>query len=147
MRKMCRSASYNTVHEIRQTKPKCANCEEMHPANYRGCKVAKRLQEIRNAKSRPNKGSSQSKKPMKEERRTIKTNVISTSREDKRELTYAQIANNNIGSNSDRQNSTISNKTEQILQRLLKSIELINKRLDRELGKKGNGGAGSNKVK
>lgn len=27
---------------------KCANCGEAHPASYRGCEVAKRIQKIRN---------------------------------------------------------------------------------------------------
>lgn len=30
------------------TQPKCANCSENHPANYRGCEVAKKFQAIRN---------------------------------------------------------------------------------------------------
>lgn len=113
-----------------QTEPKCANCGETHPANYRGCKVAKRLQEIRNAKDKANKGSRQNKKTLKEEERTVKTNTISTPSENKGELTYARITNNNIESNRDKQNSTVNNETEQIIKQILKSIELINKRLD-----------------
>jgi hypothetical protein len=31
--------------------PKCVNCGEGHPANYRGCVVAKELQKIRNKKA------------------------------------------------------------------------------------------------
>ena len=30
--------------------PKCVNCGEAHPANYRGCVVAKELQKLRNQK-------------------------------------------------------------------------------------------------
>jgi hypothetical protein len=30
--------------------PKCVNCGEGHPANYRGCIVAKKLQKIKNKK-------------------------------------------------------------------------------------------------
>jgi hypothetical protein len=31
--------------------PKCVNCGEGHPANYRGCIVAKELQKIKNKKA------------------------------------------------------------------------------------------------
>ena len=37
----------------RQTVPKCINCKEAHPANYRGCVVAKELQKRRNAILKP----------------------------------------------------------------------------------------------
>lgn len=40
--------------------PKCVNCLENHPANYRGCEVAKQLQKIRNSKETgKNKNKSQ----------------------------------------------------------------------------------------
>lgn len=29
----------------KNTPPKCVNCKEQHPANYRGCKIAKELQQ------------------------------------------------------------------------------------------------------
>ena len=32
----------------KDTPPKCVNCGEAHPANYRGCIVIKELQKIRN---------------------------------------------------------------------------------------------------
>jgi hypothetical protein len=32
-----------------QSHPKCVNCGEAHPANYRGCVVAKELQKIQNS--------------------------------------------------------------------------------------------------
>ena len=34
--------------------PKCVNCGECHPANYRGCLVAKELQKLRKLKQTPN---------------------------------------------------------------------------------------------
>jgi len=37
--------------------PKCCNCGMGHPANYRGCMVAKELQKIKDAKSKPNRPS------------------------------------------------------------------------------------------
>jgi len=37
----------------RQMEPKCINCKEAHPANYRGCVVAKELQKRRNAILKP----------------------------------------------------------------------------------------------
>lgn len=38
--------------------PKCCNCDEQHPASYRGCVVAKELQKLRNQKiSRANKAA------------------------------------------------------------------------------------------
>jgi len=44
---------HNTVSctKTRETPPKCYNCGENHPANYRGCIVAKELQALRNKAS------------------------------------------------------------------------------------------------
>lgn len=44
-------AGKHFTKECRQNKstpPKCVNCDEMHPANYRGCVVAKTPQKRRN---------------------------------------------------------------------------------------------------
>ena len=43
----------------RNEPPTCVNCKERHPANYRGCEVAKELQKIRNLRKKTgNKKSS-----------------------------------------------------------------------------------------
>ncbi|ODM89280.1 RNA-directed DNA polymerase from mobile element jockey [Orchesella cincta] len=42
-----------------QAPPKCCNCGEAHPANYRGCAVAKKLQELRDKKNPVKKNNSQ----------------------------------------------------------------------------------------
>jgi hypothetical protein len=39
----------------KDTPPKCYNCGENHPANYRGCVVAKELQALRNKATIPRK--------------------------------------------------------------------------------------------
>jgi hypothetical protein len=39
----------------KETRPKCYNCEENHPANYRRCVVAKELQALRNKAINPMK--------------------------------------------------------------------------------------------
>jgi len=39
----------------KEVPPKCYNCGENHPANYRGCVVAKELQALRNKAANPTK--------------------------------------------------------------------------------------------
>jgi PAX-interacting protein 1 len=39
----------------KEVPPKCYNCGENHPANYRGCAVAKELQALRNKAANPTK--------------------------------------------------------------------------------------------
>lgn len=43
----------------RQTTPKCINCGGSHPANYRGCEVAKELQKRRKQVMKPRKQKAQ----------------------------------------------------------------------------------------
>lgn len=38
--------------KTKEQKPKCVNCGENHPANYRGCYVAKELQKLKNQKNK-----------------------------------------------------------------------------------------------
>lgn len=45
-----------------KTKPKCANCGDAHPASYRGCEVAKRLQKIRNEATKKNQSKTKENK-------------------------------------------------------------------------------------
>lgn len=48
-----RCAGKHLTRECKKSKdgsPLCANCHENHPANYRGCEVAKTLQKRRNYK-------------------------------------------------------------------------------------------------
>jgi hypothetical protein len=46
------AGKHSTKHctKTKEQEPKCVNCGENHPANYRGCYVAKELQKIRNKK-------------------------------------------------------------------------------------------------
>lgn len=45
--------------------PKCCNCGEAHPANYRGCCVAKKLQELRDRRSTNNNNNNNNNKTTK----------------------------------------------------------------------------------
>lgn len=40
---------YSKCQKPKDGPPKCVNCKENHPANYRGCTVAKEIQKIRNS--------------------------------------------------------------------------------------------------
>lgn len=45
----CAGKHHTTICNMnKEAKPKCANCGEAHPASYRGCEIAKRLQKTRN---------------------------------------------------------------------------------------------------
>lgn len=68
-----------------ESEPKCVNCGEAHPANYRGCMVAKELQSIKNNRHR----KSEHERPQEEEikKRPI-LNKIAASRQQR---TYADI--------------------------------------------------------
>lgn len=88
--------------------PKCSNCAETHPANYRGCLVAKGLQKRRNLINRDKKAQS-----AQQSREFI-------SRKKNSELSYAQAAKNEQGQ---------QNLTEQ--QTMLQMLQNITSRLER----------------
>jgi hypothetical protein len=46
MCKVRRKTPYERMPKTRAKSPKFVNCREAHPANYRGCMVAKELQKI-----------------------------------------------------------------------------------------------------
>ena len=45
---MCWKTLHRELQKPKEIPPKCYNCAEKHPANYRGCVVAKELQAFRN---------------------------------------------------------------------------------------------------
>jgi hypothetical protein len=47
----------------KEAQPKCYTCEEDHPANYRGCILAKKIQAVQNKATRPKNPSKQKGKP------------------------------------------------------------------------------------
>jgi stalled ribosome alternative rescue factor ArfA len=55
--------------------PKCVNCGEGHPVNYRGCIVAKELQKIKNKKAM--KGKTIYIRNLKHSRNEILNNIFS----------------------------------------------------------------------
>lgn len=63
-------------------KPKCVHCGEPHPANYRGCTVAKELQNIRNKSSKKNTPINNQVSSMKK---------ISSAQNVSKNISYAQI--------------------------------------------------------
>lgn len=68
------TAKHLTVdcNKPRDAKPKCVHCGESHPANYRGCVVAKELQKMRNVlKSKSKIETGNSVKPAKAVSKTV----------------------------------------------------------------------------
>lgn len=113
---------------------KCYNCGEAHPASYRGCIVAKKLQKQRDDILRKQKKhihspnapnpNSQSENPRQEQSANIKRNTLL--KQASLETTYAQI----IKSKQPDQNKEEQTKpdiTSQTLQQILAKLEEQNK--------------------
>lgn len=96
------------------TPAKCVNCNEAHPANYRGCTVAKVLQKRRDDTIKNRKLSSQPK--------------IHTTNVRKEGVSYAQIVENR------RENTTPAQTPEpsmaQMMQTMMNMLDQVNQRLD-----------------
>lgn len=102
-----------------EEKPKCVHCGAPHPANYRGCMVAKEMQNLKN----------------KATKKTKDTNIAITPKESRRvskNLTFAQIASGNPNKSSNHTDS-VDGKLNQILSLMstfderLKKLENSNK--------------------
>lgn len=78
----------------RSAPPKCCNCGEAHPANYRGCCVAKKLQELRDKKSanKNNDNNDKTVKNLSTQERKVSAESIKPQRD--LNVTYAQVAKN-----------------------------------------------------
>ena len=108
----------------KNTRPKCVNCLENHPANYRGCLVAKELQKRRNASK--NLGNNKSvDKPTSVKTVPLQNNEIS------RPNTYASVAKKAETSSKPKSRDT-SDVLSQILEKLNQQ-EKVNKQLEKKV--------------
>ena len=101
-------------------KPKCVNCGEEHPANYRGCLVAKELQKLR---KKPNQ------KVITEQKQVIPrlSRTVDSS-------SYAKIVKSTVNDVSSNQTTCTDDPLAQILQKL-NNQELFYQQLDKRLTK------------
>lgn len=106
-----------------QDKPKCVHCGLPHPANYRGCEVAKEMQLIKNKniKKKPDVTTSQQFPPMRHEKQAQKVSTQATPKpaQGTNFCSYAQAAKQG--------SSNIEDKINQIL----KCITTFDKRLEK----------------
>lgn len=102
---------------------KCANCSEAHPANYRGCMVAKELQKIRNDVMRKQKLNMKcpniTKPKMQQENPTQKSVAKPKAKEEK---TYAQIIKGKE-TKIKKDEQTEPDSTSQMLQKIMAKLE------------------------
>lgn len=99
----------------RTAPPKCCNCGEAHPANYRFCCVAKKLQELRDKKNNntnknKNNNDTTSSNLIEVPEKNVTTNNNKSQRVNN--LSYAQVVNN---TNSNRKPSGNENISEMLL--------------------------------
>lgn len=108
----------------RSTAAKCINCKEQHPASYRGCEVAKKLQKIRNQKlNNPsrNRGNPPAiARASRIEEKGTRQNIQGVKN------SYAQVVKNVDPGKFPENNDN------QLIKNLMTSINSINKRLDEQ---------------
>ena len=111
-------------------KPKCVNCGDEHPANYRGCLVAKELQKLRNKASVKEfpKTAQQSNTVPKIAKTFTEVNSVPKNASSK---TYAQVTKETKSKQHSADNNDALSK---ILAKLQKQ-ELFNKQLEKRLAK------------
>ena len=102
----------------KNTQPKCVHCGEGHPANYRGCMVAKEIQKLRNKTiAKPNLPQQPERNPKPE----AKANTSTKPR------TYGQVLAGNFQVSKNQQNNSIEQTLQQILEKLTKLDDRITK--------------------
>lgn len=104
-------------------KPKCVHCGDEHPANYRGCIVAKELQKLRNNKiayksQNANPTSiAESRTPEAQENRSAKRSTLQNGK---------TFANAVVGEGErDNQNNDLTNNTKVILEKILSKLDRL----------------------
>lgn len=109
----------DTCNKPKNIPAKCSNCAEAHPANYRGCIVAKELQKRR-----------QQQKPSKEKPKPS----TFTSRRTTEQVSYAEAAqgNNKTQNNIQQQSKPREDiSTHQMMQQMMQMMSQLGERLDR----------------
>lgn len=102
--------------KLKNIAPRCFNCGEAHPANYRGCLVAKELQKRRN-------NLTKSKKAQSTQPRTFSSKKVTN------EVSYAQIAQASNTQPVPQQNE--QQFMMQMMQNMINIMNKISERLDR----------------
>lgn len=112
----------------KETTPKCVHCGEGHPASYRGCKVAKEMQKIKNKQlKKPSlpKQPQRSTQPKAPGATSIQQGNASKNK------TYSQVITGKTIKSNERKtneaNSSIDKTLQQILEKLNKMDERISK--------------------
>uniref|UniRef100_A0A2A4JZV6 Pre-C2HC domain-containing protein n=1 Tax=Heliothis virescens TaxID=7102 RepID=A0A2A4JZV6_HELVI len=106
------------------TKPKCVHCGEAHPASYRGCVVAKELQQLKNKLTKPSPPTtSQLAKANQGKNR-------STSQEVTKNISYAQIARGKLPQQKQKP-QPISSNSEDKLNTILNLLTSFDNRLQK----------------
>lgn len=102
------------------TKPKCIHCGEDHPANYRGCTVAKELQKIKNKQG---KNPTLPKQPTRENQENTNPSIQSNPpRISKRTKEDGRLYNQVVSNSSKPDNASNAETTEQTLQLILEKL-------------------------
>lgn len=113
--------------------PKCVHCGEAHPANYRGCLVAKELQKIKNQKMKKPKIYNKERNDNNKEVNTVlpKPKIISNMQ------SYAEVLkkpDSNQRIPSQPQNDVMNQTLQRILTEITKikeSLKTVNNRIDK----------------
>lgn len=123
--------SHNTkfCEKDKSTPPKCCNCGEAHPANYRGCSVAKKLQELRDKKMKSGSFQMQNK-----QNKILPTSSSSQSQSQlNKKISYSQALKNTAAPMQTQNNSNIND----ILSLILGKMEVLEGKI-KELSLKAN---------
>lgn len=111
----------------KETPPKCVHCGEAHPANYRGCMVAKEMQMLKNKQM---KKPSLPKQPNRYDQQKIDP-IPSKQDNTPKPRTYSQVAfekpQKQIEKTPSQQNSSVEHTLQLILQKLSKMDDRISK--------------------
>lgn len=111
--------------------PKCVHCGEGHPANYRGCIIAKEFQKIKNKQlKKPNLPP----QPQRENRQNCSNakNTQKLAHEPNQNKTYSQIVAGNTGKRSQAQQPA-QQKTniDDVLQKILDKLDKMDERISK----------------
>lgn len=110
----------------KEAKPNCVHCGEEHPANYRGCTIAKEMQKIKDNRS---KKTDLPRKPYRSNQQVPASNR--RNEETKENKSYSQVVSGKSNNNQQQQiqksdqNSSIQNTLQQILDKLSNMDERI----------------------
>lgn len=122
----------------KNVEPKCVHCGKNHPANYRGCEVAKELQKIKlqrmkpsNLPKQPNRNKQEINNRENDSKNTQNNNKKPQPSRSKDTITYSQAVTGTSAAaetqNTNRQNITIEQTLHTILDKLNKLEERITK--------------------